>query len=78
MNEITGAIEKGNKVLCEKCGNDLTVEGSVEMVTHIDGIDFYSTTFKCTKCGNLIKQVCERTPEDMLLWADEESEVQGE
>lgn len=78
MNEITGAIEKNNKVLCEKCGNDLTVEGSVEMVFHQDGVDFYSTTFKCTKCGNLIKQVCERTPEDMLLWAGEESEVQGE
>jgi hypothetical protein len=78
MNEITGAIEKDNKVLCAECGNDLTVEGSVEMVTHIDGIDFYSTTFKCTKCGNLIKQVCERNEEDRQWWADEESEVQGE
>lgn len=74
--KIEGAIAKDNKFLCAKCNNDLSVEGSAEFLMHTDGIDFYSYTFKCTECGNLIKQICERSYEDMLYWTDDESEVE--
>lgn len=78
MNKTAGVIETENKVLCAECGNDLTVEGSVEMLFHQIGAAGSTTVYKCTKCGNEIERVCERNSEDMLWWEDEMKEAMGE
>lgn len=49
-----GATEKEGKYFCEKCGNDLSAEGSVKFVAHADGVDFFENIYNCAKCKNVL------------------------
>lgn len=76
--------EKGVKrtetgVYCEACGNDLSVDGSAEIIEQWDGAKEYGYNFKCTKCGAILSQVCERSQAGAMWWADasEPEEEQG-
>lgn len=49
--EIFGATANEDGILvCEKCGN----YDSMQMVSHIDGVDFFDFTYRCGGCGNAI------------------------
>lgn len=56
----TGIKRTDEGVFCEACGNDLTVDGSHKFTAHLDGRDFYSYQFQCTKCGSAFSQTFER------------------
>lgn len=68
----TGIKRTENGVFCEKCGNDIGKEGSVEFISHVDGTTAYGYTFACKKCGATITQTIERTKEDAAWWGVDE------
>ncbi len=56
----TGIKRTEQGVFCEKCGNDLSKNGSVRFTAHADGDKFYLNCYECTKCGAPITQEFER------------------
>ena len=66
--EIRGAIKKDDKLYCEKCGADLSQDGSAKFVAHADVIDTYRYIYNCCKCGGCITMVYERDEEDKAYW----------
>jgi len=65
---IEGATEKDGKAYCDNCNSDLSVEGSVEMAYHADGAKEYIWAYKCQKCGNIIKTICQRSAAGAVYW----------
>ena len=61
-------------VFFEKCGSDLSADGSAMFSAHLDGIDFYENQFTCTECGAVLSQRYERTAEDKRWWGGEDAE----
>lgn len=57
----TGIKRTEQGVFCEKCGNDLSKNGTVRFTAHADGDKFYSNYYECTKCGEPITQEFERS-----------------
>lgn len=51
MTEEKGIKRTNGKAFCEACGNDLSVNGSVRHVAHLDGAKCYTDCYECTKCG---------------------------
>ena len=58
-------------VFCEKCGADLSADGSVKFTSHLDGTTFYENQYICTKCNAVITQTFERSSYDAEFWGDE-------
>ena len=50
-----GVKEVNGELCCEKCGGT-----EMEIITHIDGKDYYTNTGECIKCGNAINIVVKR------------------
>lgn len=57
-------------VFCEKCGNNLSNEGSTKFIAHWDGTEEYGYEFECTHCGAVISQIHKRTKEDAAWWGE--------
>lgn len=68
--------EKGIKrtedggIFCEKCGNDLSKDGSARFAGHIDGTTFWANEFVCTACGATLTQTHARAEDDAYWWAE--------
>lgn len=60
----TGIVEYNGKPYCNKCGNDLTVDGSVTCLFHWDGIDDYGMNYVCNRCDNPITITIDRDDND--------------
>ena len=73
--EYKGVVKKGEKILCDKCGADLTVDGSISFQAHLDGIKTYSYVYECVKCRNRIDVTLERRDTDPEEWTDDDYEV---
>lgn len=74
MNETGIKRTEDGRILCESCGNDLSVDGSARFTMHLDGATFFENRFTCTKCGATLIQRHERDAEDRAWWADEDEE----
>lgn len=61
-------------VFCEKCGADLSKDGSVRFAAHLDGTTFYANQYLCNKCNAVISQTFERSNYDAEFWGEDESE----
>lgn len=57
----TGIKRTAEGVFCENCGNDLSKDGSVKLIAHLDGDKFYRNHYKCIKCDAPITQEFERS-----------------
>ena len=55
-------------IFCEACGNDLSVNGSVKRIAHLDEITYYTNHYECTKCGAMISQAHERSEKERKMW----------
>lgn len=51
-------VEVDGRMTCG-CGNP-----SLRMQSHIDGVDFYTYTYQCENCGNIIYVEAERDQEN--------------
>ena len=56
-------------VFCEACGNDLSKPGTVRFVAHMDGSEFYTDCWNCSRCGAPITQTHERSAADAAMWS---------
>lgn len=68
ITQVRGAKEENGKYYCDKCGTDLSVEGSVTFVFHGDGRNSYTNGYTCAKCENIIAITYERNKEDRAYW----------
>lgn len=66
MNE-KGIKREDGKVLCDKCGANLGIEGSTRFVMHWDGSKEYGYVHECVACGARIEQVFKRN-KDTAWW----------
>lgn len=55
-------------VFCEKCGNDLSKQGSATFSAHMDGKTCYTDVWTCNQCGAPISQTHERSKADAAWW----------
>ena len=58
--KLEGATREGEKVICDRCGTDLSVEGTATFVSHFDGIDTFGYTFSCNTCGKQVRIIRKR------------------
>lgn len=57
-----GFKEVDGKLVCEKCGGT-----TGRLISHIDGTDFYGSSYEC-ECGNVLSVTSKRSKEDMMYW----------
>ena len=69
MREI-GIKRTEDGIFCEKCGYNLSNDGSIKFILHWDGAKEYGYKHECTHCGAVIEQIFERTKEDAEWWGE--------
>ena len=62
MDKLVQVADGGYRCKCS---------GMLTMTAHVDGTDFYATTYQCD-CGNVINVSMKRSEEDMMIWESEE------
>lgn len=67
----TGVKRTEDGIFCEKCGYNLSNDGSTKFLMHWDGVKEYGYRFQCTSCGAVIDQTFERTHDDAAWWGEE-------
>lgn len=67
---ITGATEKDDRWLCDKCGSDIDEVGT-KYVAHFDGSNVFGNVYNCLNCKNVIRVTHQRKGSDLALWSDD-------
>lgn len=59
-------VDSDERIYCDRCNGDLSIDGAVDVISHIDMTDCAQTNYKCNYCGNVVSVIVKRE----MCWSD--------